>query len=61
MVLGILALVGWASVAEIDQVTRTQATIIAAARTQLVQSPEAALSPSCTSRKAMPSRPANSW
>ncbi len=40
MVLGILALVGWASVAEIDQVTRTQATIIAAARTQLVQSPE---------------------
>lgn len=40
MVIGILLLLGWASVAEIDQVTRAPATIIAAARTQLVQTPE---------------------
>jgi adhesin transport system membrane fusion protein len=37
---GIMLLLGWAAVAEIDQVTRAPATIIAAARTQLVQSPE---------------------
>lgn len=40
MGIGVVALLGWASVAEIDQVTRAPATIIAAARTQLVQSPE---------------------
>lgn len=40
MVGGILILLAWASVAEIDQVTRAPATIIAAARTQLVQSPD---------------------
>lgn len=38
---GLLALVGWASVAEIDQVTRAPAVIIAAARTQIIQSPDA--------------------
>lgn len=38
MVVGVLLLLGWAAVAEIDQVTRAPATIIAAARTQLVQS-----------------------
>lgn len=37
---GISLLLGWAAVAEIDQVTRAPATIIAAARTQLVQSPD---------------------
>ncbi len=41
MVGGLLALVGWASVAEIDQVTRAPAVIIAAARTQIIQSPDA--------------------
>lgn len=40
MGIGILLLVGWSAVAQIDQVTRAPATIIAAARTQLVQSPE---------------------
>jgi adhesin transport system membrane fusion protein len=40
MVGGVLLLLGWAFVAEIDQVTRAPATIIAAARTQLVQSVE---------------------
>jgi adhesin transport system membrane fusion protein len=40
MVGGVLLLLGWAFVAEIDQVTRAPATIIAAARTQLVQSAE---------------------
>lgn len=40
MVAGVLILLGWAAVAEIDQVTRAPATIIAAARTQLVQSPD---------------------
>ena len=40
MVGGVLLLLGWAYVAEIDQVTRAPATIIAAARTQLVQSAE---------------------
>jgi adhesin transport system membrane fusion protein len=40
MVGSVLLLLGWAFVAEIDQVTRAPATIIAAARTQLVQSAE---------------------
>ena len=40
MALGIVALIVWASVATIDQVTRAQAQIIAEERTQLVQSPE---------------------
>jgi adhesin transport system membrane fusion protein len=40
MIAGLLALVGWSAVAEIDQVTRAPATLIAAARTQMVQSPE---------------------
>lgn len=40
MVGGLLALVGWSSVAEIDQVTRAPAQIIAAARTQVIQSPD---------------------
>lgn len=40
MALGIVALVVWASVATIDQVTRAQAQIIAEERTQLVQSPD---------------------
>lgn len=40
MVIGLLALVGWAAVAEIDQVTRAPAQLIAVARTQVVQSPE---------------------
>lgn len=38
MVVGILLLLLWASVGKIDQVTRAQAQIIAAERTQLVQS-----------------------
>jgi adhesin transport system membrane fusion protein len=40
MALGIVALIVWASVATIDQVTRAQAQIIAEDRTQLVQSPD---------------------
>lgn len=40
MALGLVALVVWASVATIDQVTRAQAQIIAEDRTQLVQSPD---------------------
>lgn len=40
MALGIVALIVWASVASIDQVTRAQAQIIAEDRTQLVQSPD---------------------
>lgn len=41
MVLGMALLVGWSAVAEIDQVTRAPAVIIAAARTQIIQSPDA--------------------
>lgn len=37
---GFIALLAWASVAKIDQVTRAQAQIIAAARTQVVQAPD---------------------
>lgn len=37
---GVAALLVWAAVAEIDQVTRAPAQIIAADRTQLIQSPE---------------------
>lgn len=40
MWLGLVSMVVWASVAKIDQVTRAQAQLIAAARTQLVQSPD---------------------
>lgn len=40
MVVGLLLLVIWAAVGKIDQVTRAQAQIIAAERTQLVQSPD---------------------
>jgi adhesin transport system membrane fusion protein len=40
IMLGISALLAWAAVAEIDQVTRAPAQIISADRTQLVQSPE---------------------
>ena len=40
MILGIVALVIWASVAKIDQVTRAPAQLIAVARTQMIQSPE---------------------
>lgn len=40
MWLSLVGMVAWASVAEIDQVTRAQAQLIAAARTQLVQSPD---------------------
>lgn len=40
MVVGMLLLIWWASVGKIDQVTRAQAQIIAAERTQLVQSSE---------------------
>jgi adhesin transport system membrane fusion protein len=40
MALGLVALVVWASLATIDQVTRAQAQIIAEDRTQLVQSPD---------------------
>ena len=34
------AFIGWASFAEIDQITRAQGQVIASSRTQLVQSPE---------------------
>lgn len=40
MALGLLALLVWASLAKIDQVTRAQAQIIAEDRTQLIQSPD---------------------
>ncbi len=40
MALGIVALVGWAALANIDQVTRAQAIIMAEDRTQLIQSPD---------------------
>ena len=40
VVLSMAALVGWAAVGKIDQVTRAQGQIIAAARTQVVQSPD---------------------
>lgn len=40
-VIGLAALVVWAGVSQIDQVTRAQAQIIASARTQLVQSADA--------------------
>lgn len=40
VVLGLLVLVGWSAVGKIDQVTHAQAQIIAAARTQVVQSPD---------------------
>ena len=43
MVAGILLLIWWASVGKIDQVTRAQAQIIAAERTQLVQSSESGI------------------
>lgn len=38
--LGVVALVVWAAVGKIDQVTRAQAQIVALERTQLVQSPD---------------------
>lgn len=41
MVAGLLTLVAWAAVAEIDQVTRAPGVMIAAARTQIIQSPDA--------------------
>ena len=37
---GLIAMVAWAAVGKIDQVTRTQAQIIASERTQVVQSPD---------------------
>lgn len=40
MILGLLMLLLWSAVGTIDQVTRAQAQIIAAERTQLVQSPD---------------------
>lgn len=40
MILGLLMLLAWSAVGTIDQVTRAQAQIIAADRTQLVQSPD---------------------
>jgi len=40
MVLGIVGLVVWAALANIDQVTRAQAIIMAEDRTQLIQSPD---------------------
>ena len=40
MALGIFALVVWAALANIDQVTRAQAIIMAEDRTQLIQSPD---------------------
>ena len=40
MVCGLLLLLIWASVGDIDQVTRAQAQLIAAERTQLIQSPD---------------------
>jgi len=40
IIAGVAALLAWASVAEIDQVTRAPAQIIAADRTQVIQSPE---------------------
>ena len=39
-VIGLIALVSWAAVGKIDQVTHAQAQIIASARTQVVQSPD---------------------
>lgn len=41
MAISLLVLIGWAAVAEIDQVTRAPAVIIAEARTQVIQSPDA--------------------
>jgi membrane fusion protein, adhesin transport system len=38
--LSLMALVAWAGVSKIDQVTRTQAQVIASNRTQVVQSPD---------------------
>jgi adhesin transport system membrane fusion protein len=40
LALGLVALIFWANVATIDQVTRAQAQIIAEDRTQLIQSPD---------------------
>jgi adhesin transport system membrane fusion protein len=40
IILGLLALLTWAALGRIDQVTRAQAVLMAADRTQLVQSPE---------------------
>jgi len=40
IILGLLALLTWAAIGRIDQVTRAQAVLMAADRTQLVQSPE---------------------
>ena len=40
MWLSLLALVAWAAVAKVDQVTRAPAQLIVAARTQLVQAPD---------------------
>lgn len=39
-VLGLIAMVAWAAVGKVDQVTRTQAQVIASERTQVVQSPD---------------------
>lgn len=39
-ILGLIAVVTWAALGKVDQVTRTQAQIIAAQRTQVIQSPD---------------------
>ena len=41
MILGMLVLLIWASFSKIDQVTRAQARVIAAERTQVIQAPDA--------------------
>jgi adhesin transport system membrane fusion protein len=40
IIVGLLVLLTWAAIGQIDQVTRAQAVLMAAERTQLVQSPE---------------------
>ncbi len=40
MVLGLAGLLGWSTVAKIDQVTRAPGQVIAAARTQVIQAPD---------------------
>lgn len=40
MVIGLAVLIGWSTVAKIDQVTRAPGQVIAAARTQVIQAPD---------------------
>lgn len=60
IILGLLLLIVWAAVGKIDQVTRAQAVLIAADRTQLVQSPDGGVLTELHVKEGQPSTAASS-